>query len=246
MCEFLHAFKSYFYGNLCEKNLELRKNIDESLEDFVIRFSHLCYRFPLEDRPSSNDFISCLVYLASETYESMDEESKSCFNVPLHVDLDLNENIANTNPLVELHMFGYFFIMEDIHHIENYFLKEIYLSSHHSIPPFFPFVEKEASCVNSSSNFSVVDQEEGFPFDNGTHRVTLMVMLGYYFPISYFSSQGMEEKAMEQNLNADNFVNEENLDTREMNSSSPMENLKSIPVDIFFSTVTNSLDITDI
>jgi hypothetical protein len=130
--------------------------------------------------------ISCLVSLTNETYEPMVDESKSCFNVPLHVDLDLNENIANTNPLVELHMFGYFFIMEDIHHIENYFLKEIYLSSHHFIPPFFTCVKKEASCVNSSSNFFVVDQEEGFPVDNGTLWITLMVMSGSYFPISYF------------------------------------------------------------
>jgi hypothetical protein len=93
----------------------------------------------------------------------VDEESKSCLNVPLHVDLDLHENVENTNGLVGLHMSGYFFTMGDIDQRENYFLEEIYVSSHHSIPPFLPCDEKETSCVvNSSSYFFVADQEEGF------------------------------------------------------------------------------------
>jgi hypothetical protein len=153
MHEFLHAFENYDYDNLCAEILELRKNKDESLEDFVIRFTHLCYRFPLDDRPSNNDLISCLVSLTNETYELVDEESKSCFNVPLHVDLDLNENVENANGLVGLHMSGSFFTMGDIDQIENYFLEETYVSSHHSIPPFFPCDEKETSCVVNSSSY---------------------------------------------------------------------------------------------
>jgi hypothetical protein len=42
MREFLHAFENYDYDNLCAEILELKKNEDESLEDFVIIFTHLC------------------------------------------------------------------------------------------------------------------------------------------------------------------------------------------------------------
>jgi hypothetical protein len=54
----LHDFENYDYDNLCAEISELRKNKDESLEDFVIIFTHLCYIFPLDDRPSTNDLIS--------------------------------------------------------------------------------------------------------------------------------------------------------------------------------------------
>ena len=60
----------------------------------------------------------------------MDEESKSCFNVPLHADLDLNENIENINGLYGLHMSRPFFTMGDIDQRENYFSEEAYISSH--------------------------------------------------------------------------------------------------------------------
>jgi hypothetical protein len=91
------------------------------------------------------------------------KESKSCLNVPLHADLDSHENVENVNGLVGLHMFGYLFTMGDIDQRENSFSEETYVSSHHSIPPFLPCDEKETSCVvNSSSYFSVADQEEGF------------------------------------------------------------------------------------
>jgi len=73
LCESLHAFENFDYDESCAEMSELRKNIDESLEVFVIIFSHLCYRFPLEDRTSNNDLISCLVFLASKTYKSVDE-----------------------------------------------------------------------------------------------------------------------------------------------------------------------------
>jgi hypothetical protein len=53
----------------------------------------------------------------------VDEESKSCFNFPLHDDLDLNENIENTNGLVGLHMSLYLFTIWDIDQRGNYFSK---------------------------------------------------------------------------------------------------------------------------
>jgi hypothetical protein len=90
----------------------------------------------LDDKPSNNDLISSLVSLINETHKSMDEKSKSHFNLSSHVDLDLNENVENVNGLDGLHMSGSFFTMGDIDQIENSFSEEIYVSSHHSIPPF--------------------------------------------------------------------------------------------------------------
>jgi hypothetical protein len=161
--EFLHAFENYDYDKLCEEILELKKNEGESLEDFFVRFTHLCCIFPY-DRPSNNDLISCLVSLANEMYDSMDEESKSCSNVPLHVDLDSNENVENGNGLDGLHMFGSFFTMGDIDQIDFFFFsEETYVSSHHSTPPYIPCDEKETSCVVvPSSYFSVACPRGGF------------------------------------------------------------------------------------
>jgi hypothetical protein len=129
MHQFWHAFENYDYDDLCAEISELRKNEDESLEYFVIIFTHLCYRFPLDDRPSTNDLISFLVSLTNETYELVDEESKSCFNVSSHVDLDLHENVENANDLVGLGLSRSFFTMGDIDHRDSSFLKEIYVSS---------------------------------------------------------------------------------------------------------------------
>jgi len=142
----LHGFENY--DKLCEEILELRKNKDEYIQDFVTRFTHICYRFPFYDIPYNNDLISCLVSLTNETYELVDEGYKSCFHVPLHDDFDLNENIVNDNGLVEICISVPFFTRGDIDHRENPFSEEAYVSSHHSIPPFFPCDGKEASCVN--------------------------------------------------------------------------------------------------
>jgi hypothetical protein len=120
-------------------------------------------------------------------HKLVDEESKSCFNVPLHVDLDLNENVENANGLDGLHMSGYFFTMGDIDQIENYFSEETYVSSHHSIPPFFPCDEKETSCVvNSSSYFSVVPKRRVFMLimgHFGSHRwlCQALIILSHLF-----------------------------------------------------------------
>jgi hypothetical protein len=67
MHEFLYAFENYNYNELCAEISYLRKNKDETLEDFFIRFMWLCYRFPLNDRPSVSDLIIYLISLANET-----------------------------------------------------------------------------------------------------------------------------------------------------------------------------------
>ena len=110
MHEFLHAFENCHYDKLCEEIIDLRKNEDEYIQRLVIIFTHLWYRFPLDDMHPINDLISSLVFLINETHKSMDEESKSCFNVPLHVDLDLHENVENVNGSNGLYMSGYFLL----------------------------------------------------------------------------------------------------------------------------------------
>jgi hypothetical protein len=54
------------------------------------------------------------------------------------------------------------------------------------------------------------------------------------------------EGDIEKNLKIDHLVNEENMDTHEMNSSSPMDNLKSIPIDLNFFAIKTFPHITDI
>jgi hypothetical protein len=75
-----------------------------------------------------------------------DEESKSFLNATLHANLELYENVENTNDLVGIHMTGSFFTMGDIDQTKNFFPGEAYVSSHHSIPPFFHCDEKETLC----------------------------------------------------------------------------------------------------
>jgi len=87
----------------------------------------------------------------------------------------------------------FYLLWGNINKIENYFLEEALVSSHHSIPTFLPCNEKVTSCVvNSISNLFVFDQEEDFLVDNGTFWVTPMVTSGSHYPISFSPSQEME------------------------------------------------------
>jgi hypothetical protein len=114
LCEFLHAFENYDYDELCKEMLELRKEKDESLEDFSLRFMCLFYRFHLDDMPSISEWFLYLISLSNEQDQLVSEESKSCVDASLHVDLDSHEDVEDTNDLVEQHMFGYFFTLGDI------------------------------------------------------------------------------------------------------------------------------------
>jgi hypothetical protein len=66
MLEFWCTFENYNYDESCVEISELSKNKDESLEEFIIRFIYLCYRFPLDDGPSVNDLILHLISLTDE------------------------------------------------------------------------------------------------------------------------------------------------------------------------------------
>jgi hypothetical protein len=123
MNEFWHVFENYNYDELCAEISELRKRKDESLEDFIIIFMHLCYRFPLDDRSFVSDLIIYLNFLTNGTNHPEAEEYESCLNATLHVDLYLCENVENVNELV------------DIDHRDNSFSEEAYVSSNHSTSP---------------------------------------------------------------------------------------------------------------
>jgi hypothetical protein len=75
---------------------------------------HLCDRFPLDDRPSIKYLILYIISLTNKTNQLGDEESESCLNVTLQADLNLHENVENTNDLVGLHMSRYLFTMGDM------------------------------------------------------------------------------------------------------------------------------------
>jgi len=72
-----------------------------------------------------------------------------------------------------------------------------------------------------------------------------MVMSGSHYPTSSFPSQEIKEEAMGKYLNADNFVNEENLDTHDMNPSSFMGNLEFSPVNLDIFVAIHSLSLTN-
>jgi hypothetical protein len=140
--------------------------------------------------PSVSEWILNLIYLSSEQDHIVNDESQSCLDVILHADSDSREDVENTNDLVGQRMFGSLFTMEDIDQREHIILEEVYVSSHHSIPPIFPSDEKETSCVvKLTSYFSIVDTEEGFPVDNETLQLTPMVMLDSHFSILYLTSE---------------------------------------------------------
>jgi hypothetical protein len=73
-----------------------------------------------------------------------------------------------------------------------------------------------------------------------------MVISSSHCPISSFPSRGMEEKAMERNLNADHFINEENMDIHETNISSPINNLELVHFDLNCPAAINSHCLTKI
>jgi hypothetical protein len=118
----------------------------------------------------------------------------------LHADLDSHENDEDTNDLVEQHVFGSFFTMVDIWIITEHIFSELRICI---LPPFhspiFNSDAKETSCVvNLSPYFSIANTEQGFPTNNETLRVTLMVMLGSRCPILSLPSKEMEEEIMKK------------------------------------------------
>ena len=63
--EFLVSFGYYDFISLSIELKNLRKDKDESVEDFINRFLHLCYRFPSEDIPCLSEWFHHL-FLSNE------------------------------------------------------------------------------------------------------------------------------------------------------------------------------------
>jgi len=71
--------------------------------------------------PSIKDSILLLISSFNEQDQLVDEESKSCLNTNVHVNLDLHENFESTNDVVEQRRFGTFFTLEDLDKREHDF-----------------------------------------------------------------------------------------------------------------------------
>jgi len=72
-------------------------------------------------------------------------------------DANIHDDGRDINDLVEQHMFGPFFTLEDTHLIEHIFLEEFYASSHPSIPLVFHSIEEEKSCKLQFKSDSPID-----------------------------------------------------------------------------------------
>jgi hypothetical protein len=73
-----------------------------------------------------------------------------------------------------------------------------------------------------------------------------MVMSGSHYHNSYFPSWEMEEEDMEQDMNVDQSINEENMDTHNMIPSSPMDKMELISIDLSCYVVITSPSLTKI
>jgi hypothetical protein len=60
---FLLAHQNYNYEELCLEIENISMHADESLDEFYARFMSLCFRFHLEDLPSTKDLIECFTSL---------------------------------------------------------------------------------------------------------------------------------------------------------------------------------------
>ena len=61
--DFLSDFNNYDYDELSEELSFLRKESDESFNDFAIRFIHVCTRLPLKEIPLINEWFQYFVSL---------------------------------------------------------------------------------------------------------------------------------------------------------------------------------------
>jgi hypothetical protein len=59
-----------------------------------------------------------------------------------------------------------------------------------------------------------------------------MVVSSSHYPISSFPSQGMEEESMGKYVNVNHFVNEENVNTLNMITSSSMDKMELVSFDL--------------
>jgi hypothetical protein len=68
---YIHTWKQFFHNiwydfdDLYSEIESLGRKQGESVEDFVLIFSHTCHRFTLDDNPSINKIIEWYLYLLS-------------------------------------------------------------------------------------------------------------------------------------------------------------------------------------
>jgi hypothetical protein len=79
--EFLSDFNNFDYDKLGEELNCLRKENDESLEDFAIRLIHFCTRFPLKEMPLIDEWFQYLISLSDEQDQLIVNQSELGINI---------------------------------------------------------------------------------------------------------------------------------------------------------------------
>jgi hypothetical protein len=93
--EFLSDFNNYDYDELSEELSWLRKENDESFNDFAIRFIHVCTRFRLKEMSLINEWFQYLVSLLEKKDQlivnqfELSTNTQSKYGLKVHDDLEV-------------------------------------------------------------------------------------------------------------------------------------------------------------
>jgi hypothetical protein len=93
--QFLSDFNNSDYDKLGEELNCLRKENDESLEDFEIRLIHLCTRFPLKEIPLIDEWFQYLIYLSDEQDQLIVNQFELGINTHSQFGLNCHEDLEN-------------------------------------------------------------------------------------------------------------------------------------------------------
>jgi len=112
---FYLLLQSCDFDRLCDELNHLRKEKDESLDDFSSRFMHLYYQFPFNDMPPIDE---CFLYLLNEHDQLNINQPESNPNANLHHDLDSLEKPEN---IKGMHALGSLCSTGDVNEKEHVF-----------------------------------------------------------------------------------------------------------------------------
>jgi hypothetical protein len=108
--EFLSDFNNYDYDELSEELSFLRKENDESFNDFAIRFIHVCTRFPLKQIPLINEWFQYLVSLSDKQDQLIFNQYELSTNTQSQDGLKVHDDIE---VIKAPHFFSTSFILVD-------------------------------------------------------------------------------------------------------------------------------------
>jgi hypothetical protein len=90
--EFLSDFNNFDYDELGGELNCLRKENDESLEDFAIRLVHVCTRFPLKEMPLIDEWFQYLISLSNKQ-DQLINQSELSINTQSQVGLNFHDGL---------------------------------------------------------------------------------------------------------------------------------------------------------